>query len=241
MSGQISKPKPPSSFSENAEILLEDPITSPLEAWTQLSPPPEKMEQPIPGGIPPGGGYSSGAGAGDKLQQESDSQSSDSQPSNYQLPLDVLSVPSGNKPILGGPFSTLPNYGPQGSPNYVYNPLEAAGFSANWVSVGSVGSVPPVASSSSDSLSPLGEIESETKFDNSSRRPPSRRERWTDYYYTAEGRKVWTRAPHTYYRQKHSRDVCVAVAQRSHNGGKGASRAKVVSMIRAWYYCKRGA
>lgn len=229
----------PQAFFDNFEELASDPITSPLEAWTELQPPASHMEQPI-GPYPPGGGLSSGAGAGDMLEDPSlpDSQS---QQENYQIPLSVLDPNTGLNVVQGGYFSTSPNYGVN-NPNYVYNPLEEAGFSQNWQAVGGAAQSPPASSSLQEPLSPLGEIEQPVKSNNSSSHPPSKRNRWTDFYYDSVGRKIWTRAPHTYYQQKpkHSRDICHVVANRSHNGGKGASRGTIVRMIRAYYYCKGG-
>lgn len=66
-------------------------------------------------------------------------------------------------------------------------------------------------------------------------------EKFRDWYIDNRGGKRYTRAPHTYYKRKHGRDICAIVEQRSHNGGKGASRAQQVAMIRAYYFCKNKA
>lgn len=228
------------TFLQNFEELANDPITSPLEAWTELNPPANHMEQPIPGGLPPGGGYSSGAGAGDTIEDHSQ-QETQSQQSNYQIPLSILDVPGLDNVTVGNPYGV-------GSinQNSVYNPLEATGFSDNWQAVADLGWLfePPASSSQEDSLSPLGENEQEVNSNNSSSHPPSydpkASQRWRDWFVDSSGKRVYTRSPHTYYRQKHSRDICHVVANRSHNGGKGASRGTIVSMIRAYYYCKGG-
>lgn len=97
-----------------------------------------------------------------------------------------------------------------------------------------------------DTVSPSGERESDFISDTVLPDTPSSsddvNEPWRDFWIDTTGRKIPTRSPHTYYDGAHERDICAAVALRSHNGGKGASRAQVQAMIRAWYYCnsKRG-
>lgn len=93
-----------------------------------------------------------------------------------------------------------------------------------------------------DTVSPSGERESDFISDTVLPSTPSSSARWRDSYRTSDGKLHYTRAPHTYYKAAHERDICAAVALRSHNGGKGASKAQVQAMIRAWYYCnsKRG-
>lgn len=73
--------------------------------------------------------------------------------------------------------------------------------------------------------------------------PSKSRERFRDWFYNSKGEKVYTRAPHTYYQQaeKHDRDICAIVEQRSHTGRIGSSRAQQVAMIRAYYFCKNKA
>lgn len=87
-------------------------------------------------------------------------------------------------------------------------------------------------------FSPSGKSQSVNDSENAHTHEEGKNSSWRDGYYDSFGRWHWSRSPHSYSNVKHERDICAAVALRSHNGGKGASRSKVVSMIRAWYFCQ---
>lgn len=236
---QTSQVEVPQTFFDNFQELADDPITSPLEAWTELMPDASHMEQPL-GPYAPGGGVSLGAGAGDTIEDHSQ-QATQSQQSNYQIPLSILDVPALDNVSVGNPY---------GVQNISESWGELQTTDENWMTSEEWQALrdgPPVLDPSLSNIpSPSGEEDDESEEEDGSHRrkdgiPP--RELSFDDVHAMNSIARASRAANSTAQQKELRrkEVCHWVSQRSHeNTGASARKGKgsQLQRIRAWYFCR---